>query len=117
MQLIAVQQAVPVLAGIIGCVGGGEGDSTPRTTPPQAAAEPGVCLAAVKLLGALASTHTEGRLQVRGSRLRNQQTAPALLGCLTCATLLHQRGGARSALLHSARRPGLDAVVGHRPTS
>lgn len=46
-QLIAVQQAVPVLAGML------------STAPPP------VLLGVVKLLGALASTHEDGRLQVR----------------------------------------------------
>jgi hypothetical protein len=46
-QLIAVQQAVPVLAGMISTV------------------SPTVLLGVIKLLGALASAHEEGRLQVR----------------------------------------------------
>lgn len=46
-QLIAVQQAVPVLAGLI------------STAPPL------VLLGVIQLVGALASTHEEGRLQVR----------------------------------------------------
>jgi hypothetical protein len=46
-QLVAVQQAIPVLAGMI------------RT------AEPTVQLGVVKLLGALASRHADARLQVR----------------------------------------------------
>lgn len=45
--MIAVQQAVPVLAGMV-----------------STAAQP-VLLGVIKLLGALASTHAEGRLQVR----------------------------------------------------
>lgn len=60
-QLIAVEQAVPVLAGIIG--------SDAEGAPAAAAAEPVVRLAAVRLLGALASTHTDGRLQVRRETL------------------------------------------------
>jgi hypothetical protein len=45
-QLIAVQQAIPVLAGMI------------STVPPM------VLLGVIKLLGALAATHDAGRLQV-----------------------------------------------------
>lgn len=60
-QLIAVQQAVPVLVGML------------------STAQPTVLLGTIKLLGALASTHEEGRLQVRSAA--NSRLSQYAQGC------------------------------------